>query len=131
MYSSIVIDQFDSQFDFYSDFYKSVNGFRPRHDFGFDVDLWASVFAELRVQSARVDQEAEQAEDRQVAMFEAIVASIIESGAGDRETAIRWYAQGEDFQCDQDVEFWLYKQGLLHTSVHAELLYRLRNGWAI
>ena len=131
MYSSIVIAQFDSQFDFYSDFYKSVNGFRPRHDFDFDVDQWSSVFAELHLASARALTAEQEQEAANVALFEATIASIIDAGAGDRETAIRWYAQGEDFQCDQDVEYWLYKQGLLHTSVHAELLYRLRGGWAV
>ena len=125
MYSAIVIDTFDNQFDFYSDFHKDVYGFRPRHDFDFDVVKWEQVFAELQSASERALAADQEQEAAQVALFEASITAMIDNGAGDRATAIRWYAQGENFQCDQDVEFWLYKQGLLHTAVHHELVERL------
>jgi len=76
----------------YSDFHKDAYGFRPRgvnyHEFTLeeleaDFDRFEQVCEENR-------KEQEQAYARAEAEFEARVQSIIDMGAGDRKTALRW-----------------------------------------
>ncbi|MNK75707.1 hypothetical protein D3C87_952520 [compost metagenome] len=74
-----------------SDVFKSAHGFRPRGMFA-DYSI-----AELRAELARQDKAYEETAARERAQeeacavkFEARIADLIASGAGDRETAIRW-----------------------------------------
>ena len=48
-------------------------------------------------------------------------------GAGDEETAIRWLTQDEEFYHSQDVEHWVYNQGILFTDYGRELVKQLDN----
>ena len=80
-----------------SDLYKDVNGFRPR---GYNFDEWS--FQELTKfvndLSDQADQEREyHREQAQLAEveFNERIQEVIDLGAGDRETALRWMLQGD------------------------------------
>jgi phage-related minor tail protein len=88
----------------FSDFYKEAHGFRPRHvdTTSWTVEQFHSEFEELaRVckQNAEFRKEAEAAA---AVRFEARIADLIASGAGDRATAIRWVAEAEEVHGDMD-----------------------------
>ena len=53
--------------------------------------------------------------ERALAEFKALVQKTIELGAGDEETALRWMTQDETFYHSQDVEHWVWNQGILFT----------------
>lgn len=96
----------------FSDFYKEANGFRPRHvdTTSWTVEKFQAEFAELgrickQNEAVRVEDEAHAA-----MRFEARVASLIASGAGDRATAIRWIADAEG--AGQDAEYLCFLLGL-------------------
>lgn len=94
--------------DTYSDLYKDVYGFRPR---GSAWTSWISMSegekqAEWDRLVARLDDvihEQEEAYILAAKKFEKLVTETIQSGAGDRETALRWIMDASD--CDGDWEF--------------------------
>ena len=94
------------------DGYKDAYGVRGRH-YNFD----AMSIAELEAEADRIGDAVVETIDRERAVeeaaiekFEASIASVIEVGAGDRETALRWLT----YMCD-DIEHWVYNQGFLFT----------------
>ena len=94
----------------YSDAYKDAYGFRPR---GFMSMTVAELREELnRLGAVIADQESQRERDEAEAVtrFEARVAETIKTGAGDRETALRWIHQAEG--TDEDDEFLCYNLGL-------------------
>lgn len=109
--------------------YKDVYGFRPRHmDMSSMSDaelesVYTNLLADLEVEQAR---EAEAAA-RAVAEFKALVARTIEMGAGDEETALRWITDAEQFYHSQDVEHFVYNQGILFTDYGRELCKKLES----
>jgi hypothetical protein len=62
-----------------------------------------------------------------IADFEATVGEFIESGAGDRETALRWMAMEETFYNRQCVEHWVFDHGFLFTSHGKAVVEELMN----
>lgn len=94
------------------DAHKDAYGFRPR---GQDVGHWTAddfrnelkVLGEAidRAEKARLEEEA-----RAVEEFEQRVQQTIETGAKDRETALRWIMEGSD--CNGDWEHFCYCNGL-------------------
>ena len=96
-------DMYDA--DMYSDLYKNCYGMRPNLE-AFrnatpveQADMWDSLVA---ANNREMDDYYAQQERAKVT-FEATVATVIASGAGDRATAIRWmvdalgpYAMGVD-----------------------------------
>lgn len=70
---------------------------------------------------AREKAEAELA----VEEFEHQVAETIRYGAGDRQTALRWMTQDEEFVWSQCVEHWVWKRGILFTDYGRELVKEL------
>ena len=90
-----------------SDLYKDVHGFRPR---GYNFDEWS--FEELtdfvNDLSDQADQERkyheEQAKLAEVEFNERI-QEVIDLGAGDRETALRWMLQG-DMGYDKELDLY-------------------------
>ena len=98
----------------YSDFYKSVHGFRPRVDLSqltlADLDARMAALAQThRSQEAyRLQREAEAQ-----AKIEADIAAMISAGAKTRETALRWILQslGQD-QDAEAADFVCYQLGL-------------------
>ena len=96
----------------YWDFYKEANGFRPRHvdTTSWTVEQFQAEFDELgriceQNEAIRVEDEAHAA-----VRFEARVAGLIASGAGDRATAIRWIADAEG--AEGDAEYLCFLLGL-------------------
>lgn len=86
-----------------SDMHKDVYGFRPRHD------MSGCTIADLRQEvadlQARIDVLVVEDRERQaqaILDFESRVDQIIATGAGDRETAVRWLLDGCDFPGDSD-----------------------------
>jgi len=94
------------------DFYKEAYGFRPRHldtstwtleDFDREFALLATVCEQNRI--AR-----EAAEAQAVVRFESRVTDLIQSGAKDRVTALRWIHDAEG--TDGDDSYLAYTVGL-------------------
>ena len=94
----------------YSDAYKDAYGFRPR---GHVFDAVEELRAAIERCSAEIELRiAEEKESMRRAMleFEVRVASVIEAGAADRETAVRWIADADG--CADDLEHLCYVNGL-------------------
>lgn len=112
-----------------SDLYKEVNGFRPRH-FDYDnmsfaqlQDIYESLIEEADLAAERAHAEALEA----IEDYNKFIDSIIDMGAGDRETAIRWSVSGESFRTIQCVEHHVYKLGFLFTDFGRDLVKELDN----
>ena len=96
----------------YWDMYKDAYGVRPR---GIDTSTWTleDFDAEFEVLGKAIDREEADRKEREaeaMVKFEARVADLIGSGAGDRETAIRWIHDAEDTNGDE--EYLCYCVGL-------------------
>ena len=115
--------------ELFSDFHKDAYGFRPRsHEFYSATperkqEIWDFVG---RAFDRRQEEEAE-LEAQSLIDFEKEVQAYIELGAGDRQTALRWMSQNETFYHSQDVEHWVWKQGILFTDEGRELVEELKN----
>ena len=104
-----VLEQYSCQ---YWDMYKDAYGVRPR---GIDTTEWteAQFEAEFVYLSKIIDanyKEQLASEAKAVERFEAQVESFIQSGARDRETAIRWFHEAE--QTNGDEEYLCFCLGL-------------------
>jgi hypothetical protein len=96
----------------YWDMYKDAYGVRPR---GIDTSTWIesdfeAEFVYLGNISEANYKEQLASEAKAVERFEAQVQSFIESGAKDRETAIRWFHEAE--QTNGDEEYLCFCLGL-------------------
>ena len=118
---------YDFDDNIFSDLHKDAYGFRPRGHEYYEADsarkqeIWVKVCEDLEVaqdEEARREQEA-------VAEFKAQITKVIEAGAGNRITALRWMTSTETFYHSQDVESWVYKQGFLFTDYGRELVHEL------
>ena len=111
-----------------SDASKEANGCRTRinpNDYTIaELRDMADYYSEAAAQEA-INIDARQQEDVQA--FQSQVASMIELGAGDEETALRWMTQDEEFYNGQDVDGWVWSQGILFTDYGRDLVERLRN----
>lgn len=101
----------------YSDAYKDAYGFRPR---GMSGECWNSVewlkeeLEFLDGEIARRIAEAEEEGKVAVEIFEKLIVDMIEAGAKDRETALRWIFDAEDLDINSkfDRESFCYQRGL-------------------
>tara|TARA_Y100000310_G_scaffold332047_1_gene406836 strand:- start:9492 stop:9950 length:459 start_codon:yes stop_codon:yes gene_type:complete len=86
----------------FSDLYKDVNGFRPRnHEFYSATperkeEIWLSLVNE----AADALTESEAMDRRNVEKFDNDIKKLIETGAKDRDEAIRWYVDSLDLSDD-------------------------------
>lgn len=114
-------------YDTFSDLHKDVHGFRPSAIFMKNVknfsdqerdDLWEALCVQLeentKVEVAQAELDA--------AKFEARVLDVIDLGAGDRETALQWITSQETFYHIQDVEHFVWEQGVLFTDYGKQLV---------
>ena len=118
---------YDFDDNIFSDLHKDAYGFRPRGHEYYEADsarkqeIWVKVCEDLEVaqdEEARREQEA-------VAEFKAQITKVIEAGAGNRITALRWMTSTETFYFEQDVEHWVFNQGILFTAYGRELVEEL------
>ena len=105
-----VVEQLQSE---YSDFYKEVNGFRPRHmtDEQWNSEEWLNAeLKDLAAQNEIKMVEDDNREKQAIAEFEMKIEVIIATGAKDRESAIRWIAEAN--MVDGDMDYLCYQFGL-------------------
>lgn len=82
--------------ELFSDFYKDVNGVRPRNHPFYAAEpaekqaMWDQLMKQHEAEMERYHA----AQNEGVERFEAKVLEMIEVGTPDREAAIRWLAQG-------------------------------------
>ena len=94
------------------DAYKDAYGFRPRT---IEVGHWtAEMFrSDLEFLGKEIERQEQNRRDEEalaVERFSKRVQEVIESGAGDRETALRWIMEADD--CRGDWEYLCYQNGL-------------------
>jgi len=113
-----------------SDLHKDARGFRPHEAFyeGWtqsDDDNKQAIWDGLCREMNRREEEEARHEAYLLAKFEEEVQTHIDNGAGDRQTALRWMTQNDTFYHSQDVEHWVWKQGILFTDEGRELVKEL------
>lgn len=96
----------------YWDMYKDAHGVRPR---GIDTSTWTledfeKEFKHLGQVIEMEEQARLVAEAEAVREFEDTVESVIQAGAGDRETALRWIMASSD--AGGDWEYFCFLRGL-------------------
>lgn len=105
-----VVEQLQSE---YSDFYKEVNGVRPRFmsEEQWNSEEWLRSEMEALAERAQVVFAEQDAREQEcIAQFERDVAATVAIGANDRETAIRWMS---DATCRPgDMDMLCYERGL-------------------
>ena len=79
---------------------------------------WDQLCAELAANTIFEKQQAENA----VARFEARIKDVIELGAGNRTNALLWMTSSEKFLHSQDVEHFVWEQGILFTDYGKQLV---------
>jgi hypothetical protein len=94
------------------DMYKDAYGVRPR---GIDTSTWSledfdNEFASLGAVIEADDIARKAAESNACVVFEQRIHSLIQTGAKDRATALRWIHEAEDTQGDD--EYLCYTLGL-------------------
>ena len=113
-----------------SDLHKDARGFRPHAAFmeGWNSSddenkqaIWDGLIRELeRHQAWEAIREREALSE-----FQGELEILIESGAGDRQTALRWMTETETFHNSQSVEHWVFRRGILFTDFGRELVKEL------
>ena len=113
--------------DCFSDLFKDVNGFRPRGSLMDDwndrtprqkQELWNALCDELE-ENTKAEKAAEVVA---IEKFEARIQDIIELGAGNRTNALLWMTGTETFYHIQDVEHFVWEQGILFTDYGKQLI---------
>ena len=113
--------------DGFSDLHKDVYGFRPR---GIILDNWNIMpLAEKQVRWDQLCEELEannkfkkEQEVKAVARFEDRIQDAISLGASNRVEALRWITGCETFYHSQDVEHFVWQQGILFTKYGKQLV---------
>jgi len=103
----------------FSDFHKDAYGFRPReyHEF-WDAtperkqEIWDMVADDFEFEIEREAREKVVALER----FNALLEKFMTYGAADRTTALRWMTEDSKFYNEQDVEHFVWNQGILFTA---------------
>ena len=113
--------------DCFSDLHKDVYGFRPRGVIMDNWDMmgptrkqarWDELCAQLEANTKFELKQAAEAVER----FKARVQDVIELGAGNYTTAISWIVGPETFYHEQDVEHFVWEQGILFTDYGKQLV---------
>jgi len=116
--------------ELFSDFHKDTYGFRPGgNDEFYDAtperkqDIWDNMEQDFLQEMVR----EEKAKAEAIANFEAWIEKCYEyaDGRPAREDVLRWMTEGEKFYHQQDVEHWVWKQGILFTDYGKELVKEL------
>ena len=96
----------------YWDMYKDAYGVRPR---GIDTSTWTEAdfereFVQLSVTIAEEDRQRKESEEKAAHDFEMRVLGLLQTGAKDREMALRWIHEAEGSNGDD--EYLCYLVGL-------------------
>ena len=96
----------------YWDMYKDAYGVRPR---GIDTSSWTEAefereFFQLSVTIAEEDRQRKEAEEKAAHDFEMRILSLQQTGATDRDMALRWVHEAEGSNGDE--EYLCYLVGL-------------------
>ena len=113
--------------DLFSDLHKDVYGYRPR---GAAMEDWNSrtprqkneLFNALCDELEEVTRDEKRQADRNLMEFTGEFLNMIELGAKDRETALRWMTQEEEFHSEQCVSHWVWARGILFTDYGKQLV---------
>ena len=103
------LEQYACQF---WDMYKDAYGVRPR---GIDTSSWTEAdfereFVQLSVTIAEEDRQRKESEEKAAHDFEMRVLGLLQTGAKDREMALRWIHEAEGSNGDD--EYLCYLVGL-------------------
>lgn len=120
---------FPTSEDMISDFHKSAYGYRPRERFwnewrsADDAEkqvIWDAIHADHKqaIEDARREKEVA------LENWKWDLDWYIELW-GDRENALRRLTAGESFEDEQDVEHWVWKQGILFTRTGEKVYFEL------
>lgn len=107
--------------------HKTAFGTKGRH-YNFSAMTMDELRAEAEYIADACDKavaEEEAAKERSLAEFQSQITKVIDAGAGDRTTALRWMTSTETFYSSQDVEYWVWNQGILFTDYGRELVKEL------
>lgn len=103
--------------ELFSDYHKDTYGFRPRgHEF-YDAtperkqEIWDNVEQDFLQEMVREEKAKAEALER----FNALLEKFMTYGAADRTTALRWMTEPSRFYEVQDVEHFVWNQGILFT----------------
>ena len=88
----------------YWDMYKDAYGVRPR---GIDTSSWTEAdfereFVQLSVTIAEEDRQRKESEEKAAHDFEMRVLGLLQTGAKDREMALRWIHEAEGSNGDDE-----------------------------
>lgn len=109
---------YDYSDELYSDLHKDARGYRPGSS---GYAYWGSLTPDEKqahwdslCKEMRDRQEAEQKREQEaVAAFELRITSVVEAGAKDRETAIKWMFDAEEDEYIRfDPDYFCYQYGL-------------------
>ena len=113
--------------DCFSDLHKDVYGFRPRGNIFSNWNIlspagkqvcWDQLCKELKANTKfKKEQEV-----KAVARFEDRIQDVIGLGASNRVEALRWISESETFYYGQDVEHFVWEQGILFTKYGKQLV---------
>jgi hypothetical protein len=112
--AKMIEDRRDDLMSYISDAHKDAYGFRPTY-----WDLSSKSIEELEAIADRMTdavcdaiQRQRLEEEEALRVFEKEVSGVIDMGAGDRETAIRWIVEGLDMGGYATAEYACYNLGL-------------------
>jgi hypothetical protein len=116
------ISKRESLLQIYSDVHKDAYGFRPRYDYSaYSLEQLEAEFVRFSEMIQAAAEAEARAEVAAVAAFKSVIRTLIEVGAGDEETALRWLASAAVEECGPDWEHYLWQRGILHTEYGREM----------
>lgn len=111
----------------FSDFHKEAYGFRPRESWWTWLETATPAEKQREWDSLGVAMQSRQAEEERmqeesVASFKQLLQTCIDSGAEDEYVALRWLVADQQLEHSQDIEHWVWKQGILFTAYGEEIM---------
>jgi hypothetical protein len=110
-----IISNEDPRFEYiqvYSDYHKDAFGYRPRYNYSdFTLEQLVADFERFGKVFDENQREAELRQKRNIDAFESRIASTIQLGANDRQTALKWICDGDEVDA-WDISYYLWKQGI-------------------
>jgi hypothetical protein len=123
------MSNFTFDYDLFSDLHKDAYGMRPRGHIFYDEStsderrqkFWDDAIEDLEIR----EQEEARERARAIIRFQDWIGATIDAGAADGDTALRWMVQDQTFYSIQDVEQWVWEQGILFTDYGRRVVKKL------